>query len=425
MRRVERRRRSPGARLTGRGIAGAVTVLIVLAALAASLEIKALVGGINSDPNAYSVEKWEAETFLGKWLYGLGVLFRGKPGVEEENANLRRYLDLNRQINDLEQKLSSPGAGGDSAVEGIAADLSARRRERDSLTRAVEATIEGRITAVAMADGLTRDLGPVGRVVWPPVDLEFTLPPRTLVMSRRDRIELLKTTLLKPGLPIEKIDAIERDKLLRENVSALAFPLSGLGAYPTINEYPTDYHDAVSLGAHEWTHNFLAFRPLGLRYYKSNDLRTMNEVVANTVGDEVADAVVSRWPLGAPPPTPALPQKSGRAANTFDIGTALRQLRGEVDALLASGKVDQAEELMEQRRLEFASHGYFFRKINQAYFAFTNLYAGRTGNPGNTNPIGTKMDSLREKSGSLAAFVRIAGGFKSIADLDRALGSLP
>ena len=36
---------------------------------------------------------------------------------------------------------------------------------------------------------------------------------------------------------------------------------------------------------------------------------------------------------------------------------------------------------MEQRRQEFAARGYYFRKLNQAYFAFTNLYAGAGGRP--------------------------------------------
>ena len=29
--------------------------------------------------------------------------------------------------------------------------------------------------------------------------------------------------------------------------------------------------------AHEWMHNYLAFRPLGIRYFTNNDIQTMNE----------------------------------------------------------------------------------------------------------------------------------------------------
>ena len=63
----------------------------------------------------------------------------------------------------------------------------------------------------------------------------------------------------------------------------------------------------------------------------------------------------------------------------------MRALRQQVQDLLAAGKVDEAEALMEQKREEFATHGYFIRKLNQAYFAFYGFYA--TG-PGSIDPIG-------------------------------------
>jgi hypothetical protein len=79
---------------------------------------------------------------------------------------------------------------------------------------------------------------------------------------------------------------------------------------------------------------------------------------------------------------------------------------------------------MEQRRQELAARGVRIRKINQAYFAFVNLYAGERGSPGATNPIGPKVDELRRRAGSLAAFVRIAGGLTSVRELDEALAKL-
>jgi hypothetical protein len=102
----------------------------------------------------------------------------------------------------------------------------------------------------------------------------------------------------------------------------------------------------------------------------------------------------------------------------------LRSLRTEVDALLAAGKVEDAEALMEQRRQYLADNGYYIRKINQAYFAFTNLYAGEAGNPAATNPVGPKIDQLRERAGSLQAFVRLVQEVASVEALDRALESL-
>ena len=78
--------------------------------------------------------------------------------------------------------------------------------------------------------------------------------------------------------------------------------------------------------AHEWTHNYLFFRPLGFNYYASNDLRTINETVADLVGNELAEAAIARWPLDAPAPA-ATPAPSTPAEPRFDIGQALRSLR--------------------------------------------------------------------------------------------------
>ena len=157
----------------------------------------------------------------------------------------------------------------------------------------------------------------------------------------------------------------------------------------------------------------------------------MNETVADLVGHELAAEVVKRWPLDASQPLPtASPTPAPTAAPgpsdqpqkpRLDIGAELRELRGEVDDLLKAGKIDDAEALMEQRRQELAARGVRIRKINQAYFAFLNLYAGSAGNGVAVNPIGPKIDTLRRQSGSLRSFIDIVGDITSVADLDRAI----
>jgi len=47
--------------------------------------------------------------------------------------------------------------------------------------------------------------------------------------------------------------------------------------------------------AHEWTHNWLASRPLGLNYETSPAVRTMNETTADIVGGEVGKALLARY----------------------------------------------------------------------------------------------------------------------------------
>ena len=191
-------------------------------------------------------------------------------------------------------------------------------------------------------------------------------------------------------------------------------------------DYAGSYREALEAVAHEWTHNYLSFRPLGINYYDSAALRSINETVADLVGHELAGIVVNRWPLPTPSSdAPAsLPQRPRADAERVDAGAELRKLRVEVDELLAAGQIDTAEALMEQRRQELVGRGVYIRKINQAYFAFTNLYGGAAGSPGATSPIGPKIDELRRRSGSLRSFVRIVGGVTSVAKLDRALAAL-
>ena len=103
-----------------------------------------------------------------------------------------------------------------------------------------------------------------------------------------------------------------------------------------------------------------------------------------------------------------------------DVDAVLRQLRLDVDRLLAEGKVAEAEALMEQQRQYLAANGFFIRKINQAYFAFYGLY-GTTG--ASSSPIGPKLEELRKRSASLGDFIRAASGITDEADLDRLLAA--
>ncbi|HLF08285.1 MAG TPA: hypothetical protein VI789_02920 [Dehalococcoidia bacterium] len=406
-------------------VAGVVSLALVIWALVAA-SLLSNSAGLRPGPNDYNIAAWELRNFPAKWLFAFGELFRERPSVTAENAGLKRFFQLTREIESMEREISDAGQRGLEPDVSRKQSLEARRRERDRLENRVEATVEGRLTAVLKQAGITRSLGPLGDVVWPPVDFELTRSPYTLVVSPRDRIELQSSDLLREDLSTQALEKIESDVARRDNVSTLAFPTGGIGAYPTIIDYPTSYGEAVAVVAHEWMHNYLVFRPLGFNYYDSNALRTMNETVADLVGNELAGLVVNRWPLTDPaaPSAPAPPrQRRPSSTQRLDIGAELRRLRGEVDALLAERRIDEAEALMEQRRQELAAQGVQIRKINQAYFAFTNLYAGAAGTPGATNPIGPKIDELRRRSSSLREFVWVVGGIRSVQALDRALAS--
>jgi hypothetical protein len=109
-----------------------------------------------------------------------------------------------------------------------------------------------------------------------------------------------------------------------------------------------------------------------------------------------------------------------QTAQGFDFYGELCNTRNTVDTLLLLKNVAEAEAYMERRRLEFAEHGYYIRKLNQAYFAFYGCYANQ---PGFENPIGVDLRNLRDRSPSLAAFVQLASSFNSRDDLTEAVGA--
>ena len=394
-----------------------MAALLVFASLAGAWAIEAR-ADLRPGPNEYNVAAWEVRNLPGKWLFLAGAPFRESLSEAEQDEVLLRFFALNARISDLANENSDLLSRGDVVDRSVVEELDSLRKERAAIENQVEATLESRLSQVISDEGLTRDL--IWDVVWPPVDAEFTEAPRALARSPRDRIELLDATLLEANLTLGEVEAIEAEVAAEEGVSALSFNTAGIGAYPTIIDYPESYGRALEVIAHEWMHNYLFFRPLGFNYYASNDLRTMNETVADLVGRELAQEALERWPLGAPAPEQAASEAPERPR--LDLRDELRELRGRVDDLLAAGEVEAAETLMEERRQELADQGYFIRKINQAYFAYLNLYAGEDGSAAATNPIGPKIDELRARSENLRRFVDVVGEITSVEELDALLG---
>jgi hypothetical protein len=209
-------------------------------------------------------------------------------------------------------------------------------------------------------------------------------------------------------------ETIEHDTEARDDDrSALVVPTGGLSTYPAVVSNRDDYIDTVATAAHEWTHHYLSIYPLGRDYFSSDDARVINETVADMVGNEVAGIVAQRWPVPVEPtPTPApAPQPT---APPVDFNQVMRDLRVEVDGLLAAGRVDDAERRMEEVREDLATHGIQIRRLNQAYFAWYGTYAAR---PDSVDPLGSELRSLRERAGSLRAFLALVRGATSRDDI--------
>jgi hypothetical protein len=95
--------------------------------------------------------------------------------------------------------------------------------------------------------------------------------------------------------------------------------------------------------------------------------------------------------------------------------------RVTADALLAEGKIEEAESYMEQRRQFFWQNGYLLRKLNQAYFAFNGAYADVPGGAAGEDPVGPAVRALREQSDSLADFINTIAWMISFDELKQAI----
>jgi len=385
--------------------AGLLTLLAAAAAAGGLLVFRDLSSGDPIDAvanrHAYDVLGWELRYFPQKWLYQAATAFDGGRSRAEGDALLQRYFALAEEIGRLEQR-------GDGAQR-----LAQARSKRDEIENDVEQTLESRISDFLRDQGLTMspplfsDLS----LLFPPVDFELDRPPKLLAVSPRDRIELDRSYLLAPGLGTDAVTAIETDTE-KTGVSAVVVGTGGIATYPSIIPELAPFSEVLETAIHEWLHQYLAFYPLGASYFGGERTRTLNETVANMAGRELAELFTRRYG------SPQAPQPPSPAPERFDFQAQMRALRLRVEQLLADGQVAEAERLMNEKRDEFESEGVYIRRINQAYFAFHGSYADT---PGSIDPIGPKLQTLRDRAGSAARFLRLARGLSSEADLDRLL----
>jgi hypothetical protein len=336
---------------------------------------------------------------------------------------VRGYLEMAQRAGRLEDEIEriyadpaqeQPG----QATERQRAELAALREKLESEAGVVEAVLETQVSQVVASAGLS-----TAGLTWPPPRLRFTEPPQLLVVSPRARIERLRSVDLVPDLDAAQRGSLEDAVADGFDLSAYVTSVGGYGTWPTmvVDRYGLPW--TVETIAHEWIHNYLAFRPLGWAYLQGGDAVTINETVASIAGEELGRAVMAAYfpDLLPPPPSPQseLTNHVGRSeAPAFDFGREMRTTRLVADRLLAHGLVEEAETYMEDRRQRFVDNGYRLRKLNQAYFAFHGSYA--TG-PAAVDPIGPKLEALRERSSSLAEFLDTVSTMTSLADLDAAL----
>ncbi len=289
-----------------------------------------------------------------------------------------------------------------------------------------EAVLESQVAIVAAQDGLTLGGQPI-----PPILYHTTNPPDALIVSPRNLIRQDEDISLNSGLTAEAKDALENKLLKNQDVSALVVGIGGIGLYPTMVMQTSDLNWLAETISHEWTHNYLTLRPLGLSYDASPELRSINETTASLSGREIGQAVIRRfYPERVPlPAAPANPGSSTEPAipapQAFNFNAEMHQTRITADQLLAEGKIDQAESYMETRRQFLWAHGYQIRKINQAYFAFYGAYndvsqGGNANGSAGNDPVGPAVVALRGKYATLGDFINRIAWMTSLAQIQAA-----
>ncbi len=249
---------------------------------------------------------------------------------------------------------------------------------------------------------------------FPPILFQTTKLPKQLIISPRDVIIQEKNVSLSADIAINEIIKLENNVEENLNYSALVVPVGGVSTYPTMVINTTDLKYLIETVAHEWIHNYLAFRPLGIRYASSPELRTMNETTASIAGGEISQAVIKAFYPDLIEITPiqprtfqaSFPTKNPFQLQSFNFPKEMYQTRIKVDYLLADGRIDEAERFMESQRLFFWKNGYQIRKLNQAYFAFHGAYADEPFGAAGKDPVGDDVRFFRGQQTSLSSFIR-------------------
>lgn len=341
--------------------------------------------------------------------------------VEDGNQLVVDYLALRddsvRLESELRDLLADPsGAPPEEKVQEVRTRLAEKQAKLDALRPLVEDYIQRQISLALEDLGLPRWFSP-----FPPVLYHAEPQAYALIVSPREEIRQAANLMLRPGLTLDQRIALENRIEEQLDLSALVVGVGGVGLYPAMIIETGSINWLYQVIGHEWTHNFLTLRPLGINYFSSPELQTINETVADLSAQEVLRAVQSRYYPGLLPEDS--PQQASEQVQTehppdrtirekqlevmgdgrFDFRFEMHITRVMVDRLLREGRIAEAENYLDLRREFFWKNGYPIRKLNQAYFAFYGSYAAQPG--GATGADGADLGSqLRALKAALPGY---------------------
>jgi len=200
---------------------------------------------------------------------------------------VKEYFQLTQQIFEKEYQLEQIYADAEITDKELASkslreELVKIYARQSDLAPFAEAILQDQVSQVLEEVGLTT----VGQPM-PNVWYHSTPLPMALIVSPRDHIEQTENISIKADLKLDKVSALEDSVDKGLDVSSLAVNIGGVGVYPTMVMQSTDVNWILNTVAHEWIHNYLTLRPLGLLYSETPQLRSMNETTASIAGNEI------------------------------------------------------------------------------------------------------------------------------------------
>lgn len=339
----------------------------------------------------------------------------------DQRELILEYLDLRNEVASLESELvnlvSDPDQEKRQNFEsGLRADLDEKIRKRMALAPYVEQVLQYQINTSLVELEMA-----VGGQLVPPVLYKSEPDSYALIVSPRDEIRQAANLMLVRGVSLDEIIELEMGIEEDLDLSALVVGIGGVGLYPSMIIETGNLDWLLHVVSHEWTHNYLTIRPLGMFYGTSPELTTINETIADLSADDIQRKTFELYypeylPDEPDPPldeTPASQDVSAEPDPTqeavFDFRAEMHLTRLEVDRLLEEGRIEDAERYMESRRNLFWENGYLIRRLNQAYFAFHGSYAAEPGGAAGEEGVdlGAELRELKAKTPSYRDFMRL------------------
>ena len=377
----------------------------------------------------WGLTSWEVNALQEK--FGAMIERPAAKLSDAEGAQLvEAYLDRANKIGDNQREINKLLSNNDeqnasereSKIKALQTEIDTLRDQQQQVRVTVEAVIEGQISWAIENAGIDWQ-----GYVLPPVQFTFTEPPKKLIVSPRDRIAIIYGQMIDASMPLAKLEELEATLKNQQNLSGYVTGIGGLGAYPTLVVDQASLYWILSTVAHEWTHNYLSFFPLGFNYGVNADNITMNETTAEIVGNELGRVALLRFYRDrinseVYPDLPIKDEIPQHKPPEFDFRREMQETRKVVDQLLHYHRIGDAETYMEARRMLFVENGYNLRVLNQAYFAFHGSY-GTSAAVSFSDPITPRIFELRKLSGSLYAFVKAIRGITTLEQLQQTVKS--